>query len=194
MGAAPAMAFPAQSLAHCPRRRKFILAATGVALPGLAAAQPSPGYEVARWRTAVPPLQSLNRLPLTDTAGKTWQLAELAGRAVLLNFWASWCEPCRAEMPSLQRLAAQHGAGKLVVLAINFKEPATRAIQFATQHGVTLPVLLDSQGQLASSWGVRIFPTTLMLDRRGQPTHRVTGEIDWTGAAASGLVDALLRD
>ena len=111
---------------------------------------------------------------------------------MLLNFWASWCEPCRAEMPSLQQAAALHGAGKLLVLAINFKEKPDTALRFAEQAGITLPVLLDVDGRAARRWDVRIFPTTLTLDRRGRPRHRVRGEMDWTGQAAQKLIAGLL--
>ena len=128
-----------------------------------------------------------------DITGKTWGVADLRGRAVLLNFWATWCEPCLAEMPSLQQLADLHGPDKLLVLAINFKESAARAIQFAKTTGVTLPLLLDRDGEVARQWGVRLFPTTLTLDSRGRPRHRVLGEVDWTGSAAGKLVASLLK-
>ncbi|UUZ67670.1 TlpA family protein disulfide reductase [Polaromonas sp. P2-4] len=96
------------------------MAATGAALVPLADAQglTGPAYEVSRWSGPV------SAFGLVDTTGKTWNLADLRGRAVLLNFWASWCEPCRAEMPTLQQVADLYGPDKLLVLAINFKEPA----------------------------------------------------------------------
>ncbi|NDP64294.1 TlpA disulfide reductase family protein [Polaromonas sp.] len=143
-------------------------------------------YQVSPWTDQVEPLQ------LVDTTGKVWQPADFKGRAVLLNFWASWCEPCRAEMPSLQQAAAMHGADKLLVLAINFKEKPASALQFAQQTGITLPVLLDVDGRTARRWSVRIFPTTLTLDRHGRPMHRVQGELDWTGPAAGKLIASLL--
>ncbi|CDS54170.1 Cytochrome c-type biogenesis protein CcmG/DsbE, thiol:disulfide oxidoreductase [Polaromonas sp. CG9_12] len=143
-------------------------------------------YQVSPWGDPV------DAFALVDTTGKTWRPADFRGRAVLLNFWASWCEPCRAEMPSLQQAAALQGADKLLVLAINFKEKPASALQFAQQAGIMLPVLLDVDGQAARQWGVRIFPTTLTLDRRGRPRHRVQGELDWTGQAAGKLIASLL--
>jgi peroxiredoxin len=95
-------------------------------------------------------------------------------------------------MPSLQDVADVYGPDKLLVLAINFKEAPGRAIRFAKNSGVTLPVLLDTEGALARQWGVKVFPTTFLVDSRGQPRKRVQGEVDWTGAAAEKLIKALL--
>ena len=135
----------------------------------------------------------MSAFSLVDTTGKVWRAADLRGRAVLLNFWASWCEPCRAEMPTLQQIADFYGAEKLLVLAINFKEPAARALQFAKTTGVSLPVLLDQDGKAAQGWGVKVFPTTLMIDVAGRPRLRVKGEVDWTGPAAEKLIASLLK-
>ena len=148
---------------------------------------PGTAYEVTKWSGPI------TGLGLLDTTGKTWQLADLRGRAVMLNFWASWCEPCRAEMPTLQQVADLYGPEKLLVLAINFKETAGRALQFAKTTGVSLPVLLDRNGQLAGQWGVKVFPTTMLLDSRGQPQQRVKGEVDWTSSAAGKLIEGLLK-
>jgi thiol-disulfide isomerase/thioredoxin len=145
-----------------------------------------PACEVSPWPGP------LSALSLIDTHGKTWRLDDFKGRAVLLNFWASWCEPCRAEMPTLQQVADLYGPEKLLVLAINFKEKPARALQFAQSTGVTMPVLLDTDGRVARQWGVKVFPTTLLIDRRGRPRQRVQGEVDWTSAAAEKLIAGLL--
>jgi thiol-disulfide isomerase/thioredoxin len=164
---------------------------SGLAVPWATAQNASqsltgPAFVVSPWAGSLAPFD------LLDITGKRWRAADLQGRPVLMNFWASWCEPCRAEMPSLQQLADLYGPDKLLVLAINFKEAPARAIRFATSTGVTLPVLLDSAGTLAGQWGVKVFPTTLMIDSRGQPRSRVQGEVDWTGKAAGKLVDGLM--
>lgn len=171
-------------------RRHFLqtaLAASGAALPPQAMAQYLTGeaYEVSQW--AAP----LTAFSLVDTTGKTWRPADFKGRPVLLNFWASWCEPCRAEMPTLQQVADLYGPDQLLVLAINFKEKPARALQFAKSTGITLPVLLDVDGQLAHRWGIKVFPSTLAIDSRGQPRLRVQGEVDWTGKAAEKLIGSL---
>jgi thiol-disulfide isomerase/thioredoxin len=173
-------------------RRQVLQAALLATAPmpglGLAQSQAGPAFEVSRWSTATPPA-----FELADITGRTWRLADLKGRAALLNFWASWCEPCRAEMPTLQQVADLYGADKLLVLAINFKERPARALQFAKNTGVTLPVLLDIDGKAAMKWGVKVFPTTLMIDSQGRARQRVMGEVDWTSAAAEKLIAPLLK-
>ena len=161
------------------------LAASAAARLANAQGLTGPAYEVTPWSGPV------SSLGLVDTTGKTWQLPDLQGRAVLLNFWASWCEPCRAEMPTLQQVADLYGPDKLLVLAINFKESAARALQFAKTTGVSLPVLLDTDGKTAQKWGVKVFPTTLMIDGQGKARLRVIGEVDWTSPAAEKLIASL---
>lgn len=146
------------------------------------------GYEVQAWnpRKPVPTLQA------SDLNGKVWRLADLRGKVVLLNFWASWCEPCRAEMPSLQRLAAQH-PHELVVLAVNFKESSTTVQQFVQRTGLTLPVLTDPQGGMARAWGITIFPSTVLMDADGRVRSVLRGELDWTGTDAGRLLAPMLK-
>jgi thiol-disulfide isomerase/thioredoxin len=173
-------------------RRQFlqraIAASSGAAsLQAQAQGLTGPAYEVSPWAGPV------SAFALVDTTGKTWRPADLRGKAVMLNFWASWCEPCRAEMPTLQQVADFYGPDKLLVLAVNFKEPAARALQFAKTTGVTLPVLLDLDGKVAQTWGVKVFPTTLMMDSTGRPRLRVKGEVDWTGPVAEKLIAGLLK-
>lgn len=165
----------------------LVCAAVGPAVP-LAAAQGLTGaaYEVSPWTGPV-------AFSLVDITGKTWRPSDLAGKAVLLNFWASWCEPCRAEMPTLQQVADLYGPDRLLVLAINFKEPAARAARFAQTTGVSLPVLLDLDGRAARQWGVKVFPTTLTIDSQGRPRQRVQGEVDWTSSASDKLIASLLK-
>lgn len=165
-------------------RRRWLLQGAGA----LACASPllASAADIAPWpaRTAAPAWSAY------DLQGNAWTLPRLRGQAVLLNFWATWCEPCREEMPALQQLADAH-RGTLHVLAVNFKEPEARARRFAAQAGLTLPILLDPAGEAAAAWGVRIFPTTLLIDRAGRPRWRVRGEFDWAGPQAAQLLKTL---
>jgi len=168
-----------------PSRRRWL----GWALGAAAAPTLAASYDVARWPApqATPPLQAV------DLQGKTWTLGELRGRAVLLNFWATWCPPCRAEMPSLQQLAEIYGPEKLVVLAVNVKEGPRRIGQYLQASGLNLTVLLDPQGEVARQWGANVLPTTILIDADGRPRLRLRGEVDWTSREAAALVEPLLR-
>lgn len=154
------------------------------------AAEPEPatGYEVQAWN----PRKPSPGLQVTDLNGTVWRWAGLRGKVVLLNFWASWCEPCRAEMPSLQRLAAMH-PHDLVVLAVNFKESPTTVQQFVQRTSLALPVLPDPQGAMARAWGITIFPSTVLVDAEGRVRGVLRGELDWAGADAERLLQPLFK-
>lgn len=167
------------------RRRLLRLAA----LAALAARTAQAQHEVRAWPAATP----LPALDALDLQGRRWQWAALRGRAVLLNFWASWCEPCRAEMPTLQQLADLHGPERLAVLALNFKESPATAQRFAQRTGLRLPVLLDQGGAFARACGVKVFPSTLLVAPDGRARQLLRGELDWTGSEAERLVQALFE-
>ena len=163
-------------------------AVTALAAVGLGAALPArASVEITRWPSGRP----APALTGKDLEGRVWRLADLRGRAVLVNFWASWCEPCRAEMPSLQRLVEFHGEDRLAVLAVNFKETAAQATRYLRRTGIGLPVLLDPDGAIARAWEVKVFPTTILFGVDGRPRHRIRGEVDWSSAEADRLVSAL---
>ena len=129
---------------------------------------------------------------LVDLDGKEWSLAALKGRPVLLNFWASWCEPCRAEMPSLELLQTRHEKAGLVILSVNYQEPLPKIKRFLETLPMSLPILLDRDGNTTTAWTPRVFPTTVLIDRGGIPRSSVIGELDWLGATARGLIEPLL--
>ena len=168
-------------------QRRELLALTLGALAAPAYAQR--GYDVTPWpagRTA-PPLQAL------DMQGKSWTLADCRGRAVVLNFWATWCPPCRAEMPSLQQLAEIYGPEQLQVLAVNVGEGPRRIAQYLQSSGLALTVLLDPKSEISKAWGASVLPTTILIDAEGRPRLRVRGEVDWSGREAQAMVEPLLR-
>lgn len=161
-----------------------LAAGAALVLPGLAHA----AHVVRPWPTDKP----APPLGLNDIDGKAWTLAALKGQPLILNFWASWCEPCRAEMPSLELLATRHERAGLVVLSINYKEPVATIRRFLEALPFSLPVLLDSDGAAAGAWTPRVFPTTVLIDRSGMPSVSVIGELDWMGSAAREIVEPLL--
>lgn len=147
------------------------------------------GHELLPW-PATRPRPALDAI---DIQGHQWQWPALRGRAVLINFWATWCEPCLAEMPSLAQLARQMGPDRLMVLAVNVKEPEARIQRFVQQTGLTLPVLADPAGELTRAWGVTVFPSTVLVGADGRVRGVLRGELDWTGAQAQALIRPLLR-
>jgi peroxiredoxin len=104
---------------------------------------------------------------LSDLSGKQVRLSDFRGRPVLINAWATWCPPCRAEMPDLHRLYQEHQEEGFVVLAINSGEEAGQVRQFIQQSGFTFPVLLDSGNNLLDALGIRNLPTSILIDRDG---------------------------
>jgi len=166
--------------------RRSLLACAGTWL--VPAARATPGHQWRPWDAKRP----VPRLDLAAADGSRWQLARQRGQVVVANFWATWCEPCRDEMPSLARLAERHATQGLQVVAINYREPAARAERFMAALGVKLPVLLDADGEAAVAWTPRIFPSTVLIDRRGRPAGVLVGDIDWTGEAAQTLLAPLL--
>src|SRR6185312_16610496 len=91
-------------------------------------------------------------LALRDLAGKQVDLASLKGRVVLVNFWATWCEPCIAEMPSIQRLQARLGGKPFTVLAVNYGESSAKVRAWLKKSGIALDVLLDPDTEAADAW------------------------------------------
>lgn len=146
------------------------------------------GYQVRPW----PVDQPVPELAARDLAGHLWRLSDLKGRAVLINFWASWCEPCLAEMPSLQALAQQGGTEKLLVLAVNFKQSRPAIDLFVQKTAFQWPVLPDPQGLIARQWGVKVFPTTVLVAANGTVRGQVQGELDWTSLPAQAMLQTLL--
>ena len=159
------------------------------ALAGLLLAGTLPGARAQNVSKPWPAGQALPPLAATDLNGKTWELAALRGRAVLINFWATWCAPCKEEMPTLQTLAALEGE-RLAVLAVNVREPLPRVRRYVQSSGLTLTVLPDSKGEITRAWGMTVFPTTVLINPAGRPQRVVTGAVDWTGEPALSWIKA----
>jgi cytochrome c biogenesis protein CcmG/thiol:disulfide interchange protein DsbE len=108
--------------------------------------------------------------------GRTVQLADYRGRPVLVNFWASWCTPCRDEFPFLKKLVARHD--DLVVLGVTEDTITSEAETFARRKHATWPLLSDARGQVAREYGVKPIPQTMFVDRDGTMTVRVNASLE----------------
>ncbi len=162
--------------------RLALLAVAGVLLSGAAWAQ----FQRQPW----PAGQATPALDLIDLQGQRWRTDALKGRAVVINFWASWCQPCKEELPSLQTLH-EVSAGQPVVIAINVREPLARVTRYVQAAGLSLPVVSDPQGDLARRWGVTVYPTTVLIGADGRARWRVIGDLDWTGAESGRWLAAM---
>jgi peroxiredoxin/outer membrane lipoprotein-sorting protein len=112
---------------------------------------------------------------LADAAGHQVSLRELRGKVVIVDFWASWCGPCRAQMPFLQQLYRDLAAKGLVVLGLDVGEDAEEVTRFATQESYTFTLLLGAEPDIAAQYYVEGYPTTFVVDRRGHIVFRSVG-------------------
>ncbi len=104
---------------------------------------------------------------LATLDGETVTPADLQGQAVVVNFWATWCAPCRAEMPALERVWEQYRSSGLTILAVNLQESPGRVSQFVEQHQLSFPILLDTDGRVFQEYHVQLYPTTFFIGRDG---------------------------
>lgn len=132
---------------------------------------------------------------LIDLQG-TWQaLPDYRGKVVLLNFWATWCGPCRVEMPSMERVYQDLRDEGFAILAIS-SDPQGSIITrpFVASQGLTFPILHDSDYRVSGSYGVRTLPMSFLIDRNGTLIQRVFGARDWNSPEARELIHGLLRE
>lgn len=133
-------------------------------------------------------------IEFSDIDGGSHRLADWKGKVVLLNFWATWCAPCREEMPSLDALQKAKGGEEFEVVTVAAgRNPATAIERFFEEAGVTeLPTLTDPKMTLARAFGVMAMPVTILIDAEGNEVARMTGDADWASPAAMALIDQML--
>ena len=166
-------------------RRRLLLA--GAALAVTRAARAAQALRTAWPRGARTPSLRLPRLDAT-----TWSLEEQRGHAVLLNFWATWCEPCREEMPALARLAAREQARGLRVVAVDYRETEDAVRRFLDATPLAIEVARDPDGAAAKAFDVHAFPSTVAIGADGRVRFVVMGECDWADARSRAWLDELL--
>ncbi len=176
--------------------RRFLLAAAATTLP--AAFLPRKLW--AAPRGVVPSLDGapaegtdVPAFEFTTAEGDPRSLADYAGRAVVLNFWATWCVPCVAEMPALAKLATLVDPARVAVLPLASDRGGAPMVQrFFEQKGIAgLPVLLDPKGAAMHAFGSRGIPTTILIDRHGRERARLEGAADWADPAAVAAIKEL---
>jgi thiol-disulfide isomerase/thioredoxin len=131
-------------------------------------------------------------LALKDIDGRAHDLAAYRGKVVLINFWATWCEPCRHEMPSIQRLSEKLAGKPFVVLAVNVDEPEARVRNFLNRTQFDLPVLMDANKSVTRQWGARVLPATFIVGPDGRVRYRLLGDMDWSSQHTVGLISELM--
>lgn len=115
---------------------------------------------------------------LSDLAGNTVSLADFKGQPVILNFWATWCGPCEAEMPEIDKAYLKHKEEGLVVLAINLAEHPDTVKSFVDYYDLAFTILLDRDKAVGKLYGARALPTTYFIDRSGTIVHTYYGQMD----------------
>ena len=179
--------------------RRLLLTAGGTVAAGAAAgkllagpAQAETLQDMSALVLASPPA-SPPAITFLSPDGATHRLADYRGKGVVVNLWATWCAPCVAELPSLDRLAGVLGPDNVVVLPLSSDTGGAKAVEaFYKQHHIRhLPVLLDPEGKAIQAWAAPGIPLTILIDRQGRQTARLLGGAAWDTAQAASTVRKL---
>jgi peroxiredoxin len=119
-------------------------------------------------------------LRLPDLEGREHALEDYRGKVVLINFWATWCEPCKHEMPSIERLRRSLPDRPFAVLAVNLAEPESRVQRFLREVPLGFTVLMDRDTATAKAWKARMLPATYIVGPDGRIRYSYFGELDWS--------------
>jgi len=130
---------------------------------------------------------------IKNLKGGETALSDYKGKVVLLNFWATWCGPCRAEMPSMEALYRLYPHDKFEILAVSIDFGQDAPVkEFIDDFGFSFPVLLDDQLDVNNRYQIRVVPTSILVDQRGVVTHRLLGAKDWNDPNSKLFVDKLI--
>jgi thiol-disulfide isomerase/thioredoxin len=168
-----------------------IVAALGLLLSGKAADAREHLFEAMGM--AKVPSKAAPNFTLSSADGQQVSLQQYRGKVVFLNFWATWCIPCREEMPALERLHQKYQSQDLAVLSIDLKESADQVKAFFQKHGLSFPALLDQDGSVFRDYLVAGMPTTYLIGRDGNMLARGVGGRDWTRSEALQLIQELIQ-
>ena len=132
---------------------------------------------------------------LKDLEGEEVSLKRFRGKIVLLNFWATWCPPCRKEIPSMIKLYKRYNDKGLEIIGVNLDRMDKSGIEkFSSEYNITFPILLDPTGKIATLYGITALPATFILDRNGKIQERVAGGKDWSSEENLKIFETLLNE
>lgn len=132
---------------------------------------------------------------LNDLSGKSLKLSDLKGSVVFINFWASWCQPCRDEMPSIQGLYSNFkGNDKFRLITILYRDKPEKAISYLKENNLDLPLWIDREGKAAVAYGLTGVPETFIIDKRGILRKKVIGPADWNSAGVISFISELIKE
>lgn len=147
-----------------------------------------------RARAAVTPATPAPDFTLKSAAGANLRLGELRGRVVLVNFWATWCGPCKVEMPHLNRLYTKYKSAGFELLGVNIDDDPKAAVALATRMGLTFPVLLDTDKTVTRRYALDSMPGTVLIDRDGRVRHVHKGYREGVEATYDAQIRALVKE
>ena len=124
--------------------------------------------------------------------GDRFTMSSLKGKVVLVNFWATWCAPCIEEMPSMQKLRDKIGLAGFEVLAVNYQEGQARINDFLKKRPLKLTIVRDADGAAKTAWGVKVFPSSFIVDTDGRIRYTVIGDVDWMSSKVESQIRELL--
>ena len=130
---------------------------------------------------------------LKDINGEEVKLMDYRGKIVFLNFWATWCPPCRAEMPSMEKLYTEFKDKNFIMLAIDYQESRRVVKKFSEKLSLSYPILLDSDGTVSSKYAAFAIPVTYLIDQQGYLIGKAVGPRDWASHESFELFNHLLR-
>jgi peroxiredoxin len=165
---------------HLTTRRALI----ALALAGAAGAAPG----------AVAPASTAPDFTLKSAEGRNLRLSEQRGRVVMVNFWATWCGPCKVEMPHLNRIYEKYRSAGFVLLGVNVDDDPKAAVALAARLGVTFPVLFDAEKSVSRLYSLDSMPATVLIDRDGKVRHLHRGYRDGMEATYDQQVRALVKE
>jgi peroxiredoxin len=140
----------------------------------------------------VPRIASPVDFKLKNINGKWERLSDFGGKVVFLNFWATWCPPCKYEMPSMQRLYDKLKHKNFAMVAVDLQEPISRVKNFAKAHKLSFTMLLDPTGDVGKQYGIRSLPSAFILDGSGGIIGKVFGPREWDGKKSVDFFEHLM--